>query len=113
MGNVRFHDDKSLYTGTHGTDGRHAGASDHLKSSHRDEQHGHDEPLPDDDLDDWSGVDAAYEIFIGTHQGLENREFTKICVDCKLVGGSFPKEHCDMVFAKVAGKARKVDKEGF
>jgi len=104
---VRFHDDKSLYTGAH--------ADVHGGGNH-DDRHarlgGAAAPVADDSEGDWTPVGDAFTDFAGAD--MDGREFTKLCTDCKLFDRKYSKPDADIVFSKVCPRGqRRIGKELF
>jgi len=109
---VRFYDDKSTYTGAasevfqreggHGAD-RHAAlaAEAAAKAGASEDEH------------PWEPVLQAYFRFAGD-DGIDGREFAKLCQDCDLYDKNFSKNDVDIVFVKAAGKGvRKLNDQAF
>jgi hypothetical protein len=104
---VRFHDDKSTYTGAHTADhgeDRHArlAAGTEGAAAGGDEEH------------DWAEVKGVFDMFAGDNGSMESREFLHICVDCNLYDGKFQKRDVDLIFTKCCPRGvKKIDDEGF
>jgi len=100
---VRFHDDKSLYTGQHAEEvagDRHARLAQSAA------------PQADDAEDDWTAVGDAFTAFAGAD--MDGREFTKLCTDCRLFDRKYAKPDADIVFSKVCPRGqRRIGKELF
>mmetsp|Transcript_117197 Transcript_117197/g.227856 ORF Transcript_117197/g.227856 Transcript_117197/m.227856 type:complete len:372 (-) Transcript_117197:875-1990(-) len=111
---VRFHDDKSTYTGMHARGGRHgddvSGAttrSERLRASGR-LDHSEQEELP------WGPTQEAFLVFCKGDEYLDSREFTQMCDDCGLYNRKFTRADADVTFNKVKNKGeRKIDFEQF
>mmetsp|Transcript_3385 Transcript_3385/g.6463 ORF Transcript_3385/g.6463 Transcript_3385/m.6463 type:complete len:371 (+) Transcript_3385:74-1186(+) len=111
---VRFHDDKSLYTGMHARGGQHgndvSGAtsrSERLRASGR-LDHSEQEELP------WGPTQEAFLVFCKGDEYLDSREFTQMCDDCGLYNRKFTRADADVTFNKVKNKGeRKIDFEQF
>jgi len=115
---VRFYDDKTTFTGaathntnfegvdpndpTKGSDGRHAAQQAEAKAK-----------LAGGVEDDWESCKASFDAFAGPGGELDGKELLKLVEDCRLVGGGFTKQDCDITFASVARKAKKIDFEMF
>merc|ERR1711920_52610 len=62
----------------------------------------------------WGPVQEKFDEFDTTKNGLEGREFKKICTDCKLIDCKFTKNDIDGAFAKICGsKKKKIDFDQF
>jgi len=111
---VRFHDDKTLYTGLHARGGQHgddvSGAtsrSERLRASGR-LDHSEQEELP------WEQTKEAFIVFCKGDEYLDGREFTQMCGDCGLYNKKFARPDADITFNKVKNKGeRKIDFEQF
>lgn len=97
--NVRFHDDKSLYTGAHGA------------------VHGRDTSSPKPQREkfdigpdgDWSGCEGTFLAFDKDGSGLGNRDFSKLCEDAELTDRSFTRGDADVIFTKFRTKKIKFE----
>lgn len=105
---VRFHDDKTTYTGAHSAgdhgDDRHArlaaGTSGRAAAT--------------EDENPWEEVGAIFDDFAGDNASMESREFLHICNDCSLFDAGFQKRDVDIIFTKCCPRGiKKLDKEGF
>jgi hypothetical protein len=92
---VRFHDDKSTYTGAHARDGRHGYAGSN-ETRVRDQ----DDPQLDTQTD-LSALEGMFGLFAGKDMSLDGKEFVKMMKDCGILDQSFGPTQCDLVFAKV------------
>jgi hypothetical protein len=105
---VRFHDDKSTYTGAH-AEGDHPGDDRHEKMAA-------DRAAADADASNegpWEDVITAFVKFAGT-DGIDSREFAKLCLDCDLLSKSLTKQDVDIVFMNTVEKGkRKIDEDSF
>jgi len=113
---VRFHDDKSTYTGAKAVtdgDGHKAEAHDAMKAAAEAERHDTSNEGP------WEPVDAVFLAFGGA-DGLDGREFKKfldqtgVLPDGKKVG-DLNAQTMDLVFASAIGtsKVKKLDMETY
>jgi len=120
---VRFHDDKSSYTGTHARDGRHGQAPSGAAFLDDGAPPRRSQPAarpaarasssvpppraaePSDD--DEEGVDSVFFKYAGKSDDMDGREFAKLCSDCKLFDRKFTKADVDIVFAKVCFKGER------
>jgi len=108
--NVRFHDDKSTYTGMHARGGTHGedvsgatGRSARIKSGGV-LDHSEQEELP------WEPTQEAFTLFCKGDAYLDSREFTQMCEDCNLYNRKFTRADADVTFNKVKNKGeRKID----
>jgi len=121
--NVRFHDDKSMYTGSHVHNDHHQSSSSPTRqvtspSSRQrptdrvvDERRGRiaaeTAPQSDDTEGDWRSVTRAFYEYAGKSNDLDGREFAKVCADCGLYGRGFTKQDVDILFAKVCYKGER------
>jgi len=112
---VRFHDDKTTYTGMHATDGRHGagtsqtqfGRSERLKAQGVLDHSGQQE-LP------WGPTQDAFVVFCKGDEYLDSREFTQMWEDCGLYNKKFTRADADVTFNKVKTRGeRKIDFEQF
>lgn len=103
---VRFHDDKSLYTGASGF---------HVRG--RDKGGGvSPRPPRESDYDvgppgNWDPVLVTFASFDKDNNGLNNREFVKLCEDSGLIEGKLNKGDVDIIFMKM--KERRLGPEKF
>uniref|UniRef100_A0A7S1RU28 EF-hand domain-containing protein n=1 Tax=Alexandrium catenella TaxID=2925 RepID=A0A7S1RU28_ALECA len=115
---VRFHDDKSTYTGAHVWNENHdgAGGADYKPGSRAERikadtavDHDAQEELP------WDGVQQAFMAFCKGDDVLDGREFSQLCQDCGLfVRSKFTSADADIIFNKVKNRGeRKIDYEQF
>lgn len=96
---VRFHDDKSTYTGAHAQNEAH-GDTSHAERVREKYDIGAE--------GDWSACEDCFQAFDKDQQGgLGNREFTKLCVDAGLCGKSFTSGQADIVFTSM--KVKQLD----
>jgi len=104
---VRFHDDKSTYTGAHAEDG-------HGPDKHEAAKLAAAEGLgPTEDEHPWDDVVAVYYKFAGD-DGIDGREFAKLCLDCELLDKNYTKQDVDIVFASAKDKGeRKLNADTF
>jgi Ca2+-binding EF-hand superfamily protein len=114
---VRFHDDKSTYTGTHTNNDKHADP-DAMKGEYGDARHARlteQSAAHTGGADaDWSGVEKVYRLYDKDNNGLDNREFDKILTDCGLFNKHFKKNDSAIVFNKALSKGqRKITVEEF
>jgi Ca2+-binding EF-hand superfamily protein len=110
---VRFHDDKSSYTGAHAFNevhGANLGGETEEARHERLKKAANEHDLGPES--DWAACQVTYEAYDPQHNGLESKEFKKICEDCGLIGKDFPLTHLDSVFA-ACKTGRSVDFEGF
>lgn len=108
---VRFHDDKSTYTGAHGAN---VGRTDFGDDRHERLAGGQNASLEADEGEhDWAKVQVVYDKYGGA-DGVASNEFCKICVDCNLFDKKFRKEDMDVLFSRVVTKGqRKLTYEQF
>jgi len=101
---VRFHDDKSTYTGAH--------ASVHGRDGHDDGRH---EKLAmeaaklrqgDEGEHDWAGCDSVYDMFLEDGK-LKSRDFMKMMIDVNMFDKNFTKNDVDTTFVHAAGRGVK------
>jgi hypothetical protein len=103
---VRFHDDKSTYTGAH--------ASVHGRDGHDDGRH---EKLAmeaarlkegDEGEHDWENCDEIYNLFAAEKGQLQSRDFNKLMGDCNMFDKNFTKNDVDTTFTHSVGRGAKV-----
>jgi len=100
---VRFHDDKSLYTGAHAANEKHGDCS-----SPKHER----EKFDIGEENDWSSCESTFQAFDAHSVGLGNKDFTKLCKDAGLTAGTgFTEGDADVIFAKL--RTKKLDFEAF
>jgi len=119
---VRFHDDKSTYTGAHARDGRHdTGAAPPL-----------DEPVDIDkkvaetaaaapvaakvkdapaaapaEKSQPTALDKVFKNYCGTSHDLDGKGFAKLCKDSGLYNKKYTSTDADLIFAKVCPKGQR------
>jgi len=105
---VRFHDDKSTYTGAHGdvhgrTDDRGAGRHESAKGAAAGKL-----TEPGEDEGDWTKCDEVFSKF-GGDDGLDGKETMKFCIQTGLIDKKkFTAQSVDILFASVNHGARKM-----
>jgi len=110
---VRFHDDKSSYTGMHARGGQHgddvSGATSRSARLREEGRLEHVETeLP------WDPIQEAFIVFCKGDEYLDGREFTQMCEDCGLYNKKFTRADADITFNKVKNKGeRKIDFDQF
>jgi Ca2+-binding EF-hand superfamily protein len=114
---VRFHDDKSTYTGAHTFNEKNMGdqapGGEYGEARHARIQAAEDSHAGGADAD-WSGVEKVYRLYDKDNNGLDNREFDKILGDCNLFNKTFKKNDSAIVFNKALSKGqRKITVEEF
>jgi len=112
---VRFHDDKSTYTGAHAHNDKHGDKLGGDLGTDRHERMVEKNKAKEDDTEgDWQGVEDAFMDYAGTNKSLEGKEFAKMCNDCGLFDRKFNKNDCDIIFAKVVPRgSRHINFEQF
>jgi len=106
---VRFHDDKSNYTGTHAQNEVHAGVQGPAVNRHDKMKEDKEKAMAANaaDEDDWSEVSRVFKCFAGENESLEGKEFYNMCLSINsLVRGKFIKEDIDSVFAGVVARGQ-------
>mmetsp|Transcript_13794 Transcript_13794/g.24016 ORF Transcript_13794/g.24016 Transcript_13794/m.24016 type:complete len:508 (+) Transcript_13794:54-1577(+) len=113
---VRFHDDKSLYTGSHSYNERHAGADPSASMGRHERLAAENAVSKGDSEDDWAEVDRVFDAFAERDGQLDSKEFNKMCHDIAgLVNpgnhGGFTKRDIDIVFTEACRSSgvRKMD----
>jgi len=99
---VRFHDDKTLYTGSHGANEAH-GRAEAEAAAPKVER----EAFDIGPEGDWTGCKKTFEAFdtdSGNGEGLGCREFTKLCEDAGLTDKNYHRGKCDLVFTELRKK---------
>jgi len=120
--NVRFHDDKSSYTGMHAADSptRSLKGSSSApsfsgspgSSPSRRRGSGAPEALPSYTFND--SVDRVFDDFCNGGRTLDGKSFAKLCKDAGLVNRSFSVTDADLLFTKVMkGKGRQMAIDSF
>mmetsp|Transcript_9242 Transcript_9242/g.20645 ORF Transcript_9242/g.20645 Transcript_9242/m.20645 type:complete len:386 (-) Transcript_9242:206-1363(-) len=116
---VRFHDDKSTYTGLHAFVHQRGGsgkfedeASGAVMERSASGRHARlaETAIPaivEDQEGDWSQMRRAYEEYMGPAADLEGKEFAKFCSDFNLCDRRCTKNDVDIVFAKVLRKGER------
>lgn len=94
--NVRFHDDRSSYTGQHRYNENHEGAG----VSSPKERATYDAGTPGD----WAPVEVAFKNFDKDGHGLDSSKFAKLCEDAGLLDTGFTKGDVDVVFSVMRSK---------
>merc|ERR1719197_1980809 len=105
---VKFHDDKSTYTGHHAlTHGREddRGADRHEQAVAKEKA----KQLEGDGTErSWDGCDLQFTIF--AEDEMDGKEFLKFCKQCNLTCGKLTAQAVDIVFASVAKGKKKIGK---
>jgi len=109
---VRFHHDKTTYTGAHGdvhgrSDDRGASRHEGHISAEKAMEEG------DDSETDWDVTLAIYLKFDKDGNGMDTRELKKFCEDCGLLDKKLTPQMLDLDFTKVAKKERKLTQDHF
>eukprot|EP00747_Dinoflagellata_sp_TGD_P147666 gnl/TRDRNA2_/TRDRNA2_176841_c0_seq15.p1 gnl/TRDRNA2_/TRDRNA2_176841_c0~~gnl/TRDRNA2_/TRDRNA2_176841_c0_seq15.p1 ORF type:complete len:360 (+),score=89.57 gnl/TRDRNA2_/TRDRNA2_176841_c0_seq15:76-1155(+) len=106
---VKFHDDKSTYTGAHTANDKHGGAGGNETESERHERLKKENAAHADDSEgDWGPVNATFKAYTEhTHGKLDGVHFGKLCVDCKLYDKKYTKNDVDLIFASVVTKGQR------
>lgn len=114
--NVRFHDDRSTYTGAHAQNEAH-GRSDspqpggrHRRLSEQAAQAADETENETEDM--WEGARETFDAFAGRNGTMENAEFAKLCQDAGLIGRGLARPDCDVMFTRFAQR-RKLQWDGF
>jgi len=94
--NVRFHDDKTLYTGAHGHNEKH-GREDAEAAAPRIAKEKFDIGIEGD----WTACAEKFKLFDQTGDGLTNREFVKLCEDAHVIDRGLTKGEVDIVFTQI------------
>lgn len=111
---VRFHDDKSTYTGAHGAvhgrEGHDDGRHERLHEAEEALEKGTDDEHP------WDDAVAAFSLYAGEN-GIDSKEFLKMIDDASLFDKKFTKNDIDICFTQAALKSpygkRKLDANCF
>jgi len=93
---VRFHDDKSLYTGAHGANEAHGRAEAEAASPKAERERFDIGPEGD-----WSSVEEVFNKFDDEQTGLGSRDFSKFCQDACLTDKRFTRGDADVIFTKI------------
>jgi len=119
---VKFHDDKTTYTGAHIHNEKHGenvGSTDHVGRSDRIKQD-HEDNLNAGDEDDWGPCDKVFQRFAASGASastgeLDGREFANLCreVPNLLKKPFFGETDIDVVFAKGARGAKTINFDRF
>lgn len=134
---VRFHDDKSTYTGTHVNGGPESvpkgegrvppsktllTAGQNLLASPAPgtgaaaaaAAQRQKSPRPQQQAPAAGSVEAAFESYCAGQPGMDGKTFAKVCKDCHLLDKTFTPTDVDLIFAKVVPKgARRIDMTQF
>lgn len=118
---VRFHDDRSSYTGTHTHNEFHSqrGASNspdrlmHARQERIREEQAFDQG-EGPELD-WGLVQPAFTAFCKGDEFMDGKEFSQVCEDCELyIRRRFEQADADIIFNKVKNRGeRKIDFDQF
>jgi len=111
---VRFHGDKSTYTGAHTFNEKHGEglgsgegeAARHERITAAARQHDVGPEAP------WGDCEKVFKLYDPQGNGLESREFKKVCEDCGLIDKVFTLQQLDTVFA-ACKSGRVCNFEGF
>lgn len=107
--NVRFHDDKSTYTGVHNNVSPEVVSNGDAKQQVLSRTlSAHSMQLLED------SVEETFRKFCGDHHDIDGKTFAKACKDCHLFNAKFTPADADVIFAKVcpAGR-RRIDSKHF
>jgi len=107
---VRFHDDKSTYTGYHAKNEKHAGVDGGASALGRHEkmQEAKAKKMSSSSEDDWGHCERVFRAFAGASGDLDGREFYNMCMNINgLVRGGFMKEEIDSVFSYVCPRGKR------
>jgi len=103
----KFYDDKSTYTGAATNNDHLCGDPNHGQGRHEAQQAAAEAALHSGAAEaDWGPTEATFRAFAG-EDGIDGREFLKMCDDIGLLNKKFAKTDVDLVFAGVARKAKK------
>lgn len=97
---VRFHDDKSLYTGAHADQAARSASPKAARERYDIGPEG-----------SWSNCAGTFEAFDKDGHGLGGRDFAKLCEDSGLVDRHFTKGDADVIFTKL--RQKKINFETF
>merc|ERR1711976_399438 len=110
--NVRFHDDKSTYTGAHIYRFDSDASADHMtvERHERLRRRSDDCDLGEDGL--WVAYKEVFHAFVG--KDCDGKEFAKLCRDCSLVDNELSAASCDVIFSgSVAPGKRRMNFDEF
>lgn len=113
---VRFHDDKSTYTGAHTANAHHDGAGgEHRSMAARHSVIAAKDGVADQGHEaDWADAIRTFDAYAGADKNFVGKEFAKMCADCGLFGGRFKAPDADIVFSSVVTKgSRAINEEQF
>eukprot|EP00747_Dinoflagellata_sp_TGD_P147676 gnl/TRDRNA2_/TRDRNA2_176841_c0_seq3.p1 gnl/TRDRNA2_/TRDRNA2_176841_c0~~gnl/TRDRNA2_/TRDRNA2_176841_c0_seq3.p1 ORF type:complete len:384 (+),score=95.85 gnl/TRDRNA2_/TRDRNA2_176841_c0_seq3:77-1153(+) len=112
---VKFHDDKSTYTGAHIANDKHAGAGGNETESERHERLKNQNAAKDDGHeDDWGPATTTFNAYTSGTGKLDAVHLDKMCKDCHLYDKKFTKNDVDLVFQSVVPKGhRTLDSQQF
>lgn len=96
---VRFHDDKTLYTGSHAANDHHDARGAKVSSPKHVRERFNIGPEGS-----WQHCETTFEAFDKEGFGLGNKDFVKLCDDCGIVDRHFSKGEVDVVFSKLRVK---------
>jgi hypothetical protein len=104
---VRFHDDKSTYTGAHaevhGRGGHDDGRHERLAAEHKKLEEA------DESEHQWTQCTDVFNLFVPADKsGLESRDFNKLCNDAGLFDRNFTKNDVDIVFTASVPKGTRI-----
>jgi len=104
---VRFHDDKSSYTGAHTANEQHGGAGAGERDSAARQERLAGASAADDHGDEglWGQLSGVFESFVG--KDCDGREFAKLCKDTNLYDKKFTATDADLVFSKVVPRGQR------
>uniref|UniRef100_A0A7S4RE31 EF-hand domain-containing protein n=1 Tax=Alexandrium monilatum TaxID=311494 RepID=A0A7S4RE31_9DINO len=112
---VRFHDDKTTYTGSHIYNENHDGAGAE-EGSRQERIRASTSPTRSNMAElPWDNVNTAFTAFCKGDEYMDGREFSQLCTDCLLfIRGKFTSADADVIFNKVKNRGeRKIDFEQF
>jgi len=108
---VRFHDDKSTYTGAHNYNEKHVGADASSALGRHDKMAAEKQQrmqAKEGEEDGWGEVERVFKAFAGANATLDGREFYNMCMNIGgLVHGCFVKEDVDSIFAAVCPRNQR------
>jgi len=101
---VRLNDDESTFTGSHATDGRHAGDGDgHIRV--------HDMSKVDHSTDttDWDSIRDVYNEYLGRDSHMDSKCFAKLMTDSGIITTRGEVNEIDLCFIKACPKSHLMD----
>jgi len=109
---VRFHDDKSSYTGSHIYRFDSDASADHMTVERHERLRRRSDVCDLGEDGNWVACKKVFHAFVG--KDCDGKEFAKLCRDCSLVDNELTAASCDVIFSgSVAPGKRRMNFDEF